>query len=299
MTGNYFAVLVGINTYLDEQNLPPLRYAEKDCHDMYDVITRQNVGKFTTQNTKILTGREATVKNIEEALYMIAVKDKTPEDTVFVYFSGHGFLAGDRSRAYLGTNDVLIKDILRNPNSGLRMNRVFEDFFVTSPAKEVVFIIDCCHSGALTPTTGKGIGDETRGLIDKKMFTTHSGRMVIVACPEDAVSRESSELENGVFTHYILRGLKGEAVENNTGEVTVDSLLSFFRSHAPSEQPPGSYGYLYGRTVLSNPGVIEQKRPRTPVIGGSDTIVYSQVPQTNPLDLFVPIVSDLMSLEAV
>jgi uncharacterized caspase-like protein/EAL domain-containing protein (putative c-di-GMP-specific phosphodiesterase class I) len=298
MGATTFAILIGINEYEDSQDLAPLRYAEKDCQDMYQVLTNAAFGIFSKENSKILLGAEASTRAVEAALYTYAVKERSQEDTLLVYFSGHGFLAGDRGLAYLATHDVNIKDIIRNPNAGLQMRRVFEDYFLASPAKNVIFIVDCCHSGALTPISTKaGLDPETRGLIDKSLFSSGAGRVAMVACPPDAVSRESPTLENGIFTHFILRGLKGEAAESDTGEVSLDSLLSFVRIHSPAEQPPGSYGHNYGRIVLSVPGIAEtNNQPSSTFQGIASVEAFHPTILPNPIDPYMPFIENILAL---
>ena len=296
MSGDAYAVLVGIDEYKDVQSLAPLSYAQKDCRDFHKVLADPAISDFPPQNIRILLGEEATTRNVEEALYTFAVRNVTEEDTVLIYFSGHGFIAGDQQLPYLGTYDVRIKDLLRNPNMGLRMDRLHDDIFMTSPARHVLFILDCCHSGALTPSSIRS-SDESgrRSLIDRSFFSHGTGRIAFVACPPDAVSRESSDLQNGIFTHFLLRGLRGEAVESDEGEVTLDSLLAYVRSHTPSEQPPGTYGQWFGRIVLSRPRIEAQSTQQKLEIKLDSAICVEAKSLSNPLEPYILFVKNLLS----
>lgn len=292
---NSYAILIGINEYEDSQNLSSLRYAEKDCRDLYQVLTDSKIGNFSVDDTKVLSGSEATLRNIEEALYTFIVKDRTPDDTVLVYFSGHGFLGGDQHLPYLGTHDVRVKELLRNPNLGLRMDRLHDEIFMKSPAKQVLFILDCCHSGALTPSSARSLTDTmSRGLIDRGFFSSGTGRVALFACPPDAVSRESSDLQNGIFTHYILRALKGEAADLETGEVTLDNLMAYVRDHASPEQPSGMYGQSFGRIVLSHPGVKRTQRAHKLIVDISFTDPVEPKLLSNPLDQYMGFIDQLL-----
>ena len=47
-------------------------------------------------------------------------------------------------------------------------------------------------------------------------------------------SLESEKLRHGLFTYYLLRGLKGEADTNRDGEVTLGELTAFLGQTVPA-----------------------------------------------------------------
>ena len=295
MPGKNYAVLIGIDEYADRR-LKPLRYAEKDCRDFSQLLSDRSLSAFAQEDITVLTGSEGTKVNIEKALYTAVVKKRSAEDRVLVYFSGHGFIAGAQDLAYLATHDVNISDLLDNPNQGLRMDRLHDDILLRSPAGQVLFILDCCHSGALTPNMG-GTRGAHESLVSREFFSTGKGKLAIVSCPPDSVCRESTDLKNGIFTHFLLRGLRGEATESGTGEVTVDSLLAFVRAKTPSDQPPGSYGQAYGRIVLTSPGQRLDTSSQTIRRHGSERPASSIVIASlgNPLDTYIPFIDTLVA----
>jgi len=295
VNGTGHAVLIGINTYTDSQNLPDLQYAEKDCQDLAEVLTNSETGIFLPENVTLLLGGNATTNHVREILFQKIVTKVTSNDTVLVYFSGHGFLLGEQHRkAYLATYDVDVTNLLtKNRRAGLRMDELYEDIFLNSPAKYVLFILDSCHSGAFVPSFNKGI---TTGvtkiqtedkLIDKGLFPKENGRVAIVSCPPEQHSYESKEFTNSIFTHYLIQGLKGGAIEQDTGEVTVDSLLAYIRNHAPSKQLPGRYGQDYGRIVIakSSPRWEYENTPKQTALTISKTLSnFQDTLKFNPLN---------------
>jgi EAL domain-containing protein (putative c-di-GMP-specific phosphodiesterase class I) len=290
MNARAFAVLIGINSYTDKTYLPPLRYAEKDCRDFADALADTGGGIFSPNNVKVVLGSEATTRNIETQLHSFVVKQSA--DLVLVYFSGHGFLTGDPQEGYLGTSDVSTTELLKNPNAGLRMRYLHEEVFLKSSAENIIFILDCCHSGSLVPAHVRTsiTQSPSRGLLDAKYYT--KGRIAICSCPPDAVSRESEQLQNGVFTHFLLKGLKGEAVEAATGQVTVDSLLAYVKIHTPPDQTPGRYGHDFGRIILAHP-----RTSFAPVKIGLPDVALSTVeatPLTNPLEYYSQFIRNLI-----
>jgi len=258
MGGKNYAVLVGINDYEDKKHLGSLEYAEKDCQDLYQVLTDPETGIFPTETTTLLLGNKATTTTVLDTLYVEVAKKPTAEDTVLVYFSGHGFVIDEEHpKTYLATQDVILSSLtLGKFRDGLRMSELYDEIFLRSLANNVLFILDSCNSGAFI-SNSKGGTDELIKLstdvelIERSFFSGQRGRTALVSCPPGVLSYESKELQNSVFTHYLLEGLRGRAIESETGEVTIDSLLAYVRSHAPSDQLPGRYGQDFGRLVLT------------------------------------------------
>jgi EAL domain-containing protein (putative c-di-GMP-specific phosphodiesterase class I) len=295
MSGNAYAVLIGINEYKDQRHLPTLRYAQKDCEDLRRALTDPKIGNFSEKDIKVLLGSEATQQNIRKALWGYTRKYPTSNDKVLVYFSGHGFRGGDQQQfAYLGTYDVLVEVLLEDPDAGLQMEFLRDRYFTASPAKSVLFILDCCYSGAFSSSLIKGSADSTtRALIDHEFFSAGRGRVAIAACPHDAVSRERSDLQNGILTHYIVKGLRGDAADPETGEVTLNGLLTYVCKKVPPEQPPVQSGEWEGRIVLSRPGRKKEHKLRK-----LDLSLASPVgakPLSNPMEPYIPFVKNLLS----
>ena len=57
--------------------------------------------------------------------------------------------------------------------------------------------------------------------------------MVLTASRAGEVSEERDDLQHGVFTFYLLQGLKGGADYNADGIITVDEAYSYVSTHVP------------------------------------------------------------------
>ena len=86
-------------------------------------------------------------------------------------------------------------------------------------------ILDCCYSGSIVDRTT--CDEHLRE--DSMPKSEKVDRISIFSTRPNEPAFESSELRNGDFTHKIIRGLKGEAVETATGEVTLNSLLAYLQ----------------------------------------------------------------------
>ncbi|HSO13227.1 MAG TPA: EAL domain-containing protein, partial [Anaerolineales bacterium] len=117
----------------------------------------------------------------------------------------------------------------------------------------ILFILDCCYSEAFIPPS-KSVEKPrpSRDLIDEASFPQAEGRIAIFSSPRNVQSRESYEKKNGIFTYHLVEGLKGgKGAVEETGDVTVESLLSYIKLRIPDSQPAGFAGKMINRFVLT------------------------------------------------
>jgi len=84
ITGEYWAVLIGIDEYA---YAPNLESAVKDVQAVRAVLEARY--GFHPSRIKQLLNAQATRKNIENTLYALS-REAGPEDSVFIYYAGHG-----------------------------------------------------------------------------------------------------------------------------------------------------------------------------------------------------------------
>jgi uncharacterized caspase-like protein len=81
------------------------------------------------------------------------------------------------------------------------------------------------------------------------------GKVIITASSANEVSVEKDELQHGVFTYYLIDGLKGRADLDRDGMVTVDEAYRYVYEQVPQatgqEQHPVKKGSVEGSLVLS------------------------------------------------
>jgi uncharacterized caspase-like protein len=82
--------------------------------------------------------------------------------------------------------------------------------------------------------------------------------VIITASGANEVSTEKDELQHGVFTYFLLEGLRGPADFDNGGLVTVDEAYRYVSDTVPGataqEQHPVKKGAVEGQLVL---GVVQ------------------------------------------
>ncbi len=98
---NRWALIIGIDKY-DNDEINPLRYAVADAKALYQLLIDPDRGQFSTDKVRLLTSDVSdrrlrpTEANILHALRKWLVREVKEDDTVLIFFSGHGYFDGER-----------------------------------------------------------------------------------------------------------------------------------------------------------------------------------------------------------
>ena len=240
-----YVVAVGVSDYQDARYC--LTYADKDARDLADLFTskRDRYGDVKVQR---ILNRDATRENILKARDFL--KASGVDDQVVVFFAGHGLL-DSKLDYYFATADIDFADPAKR---GLPYEAI-EDLLDGIRARKKLLLMDTCHSGELDKDDvqvvrsekkpeGEIKGRDFRGFtrvlprvglknsyqLLQEMFADlrrGSGAVVIASAGGAEYALESATWKNGVFTHALLRGLKGEADRNRDGGVQVSKLRDY------------------------------------------------------------------------
>ncbi len=203
-----WAVVVGVASY---SHMPPLQYTDDDAYRMYAFLKSPEGGALKDDQIKILVDGDATKDKILFAMDEI-FRNAGPNDLVLMYYSGHGLKGSFLPIDFDGLNNKLLhKEI-----SGI-LNR--------SKAKYKLFIADACHSGSMF--NEKGTIDNTLKSYYSSLANAAPGTALILSSKSGETSLESSGLRQGVFSHFLLRGLKGEADTDYNNIVNVQELYEY------------------------------------------------------------------------
>ncbi|MGZ3569085.1 MAG: caspase family protein, partial [Thermodesulfobacteriota bacterium] len=75
------------------------------------------------------------------------------------------------------------------------------------------------------------------------------GRVIITASDANEVSAEKDELKHGVFTYYLLEGLRGKADLDGDGVITIDELYRYVSMKVPPATGQNQHPVLKGETT--------------------------------------------------
>ncbi len=207
-----WAVVIGISAY---NHMPVLRYTDDDAYHMYAFLKSPEGGALDDEHIRILIDEEATLGNIKSTMMDIFGK-AGPNDLVMLYFSGHGLRGSFLPFDFNGFSNKLFHE---------EINAILK----RSPAKYKLCIADACHSGSLVAMRG-GTQPEALSNYYSSLSRANPGTALIMSSKSDETSLESSGLRQGVFSHFLIRGLKGEADANNDKIIDVQELYDFVNS---------------------------------------------------------------------
>jgi hypothetical protein len=251
--GDIWAIVIGINEY---QNTRNLKYAVNDARAFKDYL-KDNVG-ISDERIFYLADQDATKSRIESLLGTTIKRKASRDDTVIIFYAGHGAvepdpsnLDGDGFEKYLLPHDADLEDLY---STAISMNDI-KTIFMRIRADRLIFIADTCYSGASGGRTM--VASKTRANLSDKFYERISkgkGRVIISSCSANEISKEDDKLQHGVFSYYMLEGLKGRADQDGDGIITVSELFSYISRKVPQasgqDQHPVKKGETEGELVI-------------------------------------------------
>jgi uncharacterized caspase-like protein len=269
------AVVIGIDQY-DDVLIPNLHFARADAEAIHAALVDPEVGRFHPDNVTLLVDQGATRKAILSAIGTRLPRHAQPEDTVVIYFAGHGApeidkrprKSSDGMRKFLIPRDAEIDDLFA---TAIPMD-VVQEMFARIDSRSLVFFLDACYSGNAGGRTFVRPGASTRaaGLTyDFLEELSGKGKCVITSCDESEVSIEPNDLGHGLFTHFLVQGMRGAADKNGSGAVDLDELYDYVCDKVSRESrarearmTPVRKGEMRGRVPLAFVDTPKMKRAR-------------------------------------
>lgn len=241
------ALVIGLSRYR-EKVVPAVKYAARDA----EVVARylENVGGVAAENLKVLIDDGATKSDLEAYLEDWLPRRVGPESTVFVYYAGHGAPDPAGKESYL----VPYEGHPDFPSKLFALSRVYAAL-AKLPARNVVVMLDSCFSGA----KGRGVAQEgARPLVAAMEAAVLDPKLTVLAgATGSQITSDLDAVEHGLFTYYLLKGLRGGADADRDGVVRLGELYPFVREHVSTrasrelnrDQTPVLLGGASARTL--------------------------------------------------
>lgn len=232
---NAFALVVGVGKY-KKDGITPLKYASADAEAVRDYL--YSVGGFPKENIELVTDASATLAEFNGKLGRLK-RNVRKDSLVVVYFSGHG-VADNNGVPYL-----LLHDSDQNivEDTGYAVSKL-KNQLNQLPTKNILVALDACY-------TGDGVKQEgMKGLVRVEKDTTQTSAVILNASRETQASWEYPDKSHGIFTYFMLKGMRGVADKNGDGYVDVQELFNYLEQEVPpiarqkhgAQQEPVKYG---------------------------------------------------------
>lgn len=202
-----WAVVVGVARYA---HMPVLKYTDDDAYHIYAFLKSPEGGALPDDQIRVLVDEDATRTNIMSAMRQTFLK-ADENDVVLLYFSGHGLQGSFLPVDFDGYNNKLKHD---------EVQQIFNE----TKAKHKICFADACHSGTLTAMKSPG---NTLSNYYNAFEGSEGGTALLLSSKGDEVSLEDQGLRQGIYSHFLIRGLKGAADKNQNNIVTIQELFDY------------------------------------------------------------------------
>jgi tetratricopeptide (TPR) repeat protein len=233
-----WALLIGISNYPGQ--IQKLNYASLDARAIKDLLT--SAARLPEDHIRLLTDEgvndsRATKQNILAAIDSLATRVQ-PNQQVIIFLAGHGIARGlgAQAKSYFLPVDVDASSKESLERTGLDLEELSRRLGSLKASQFTIFM-DACRED---PFPGRGIKGNTmtdvmaRGLRVTPSQASDAGppptSVVFYACQVGERAFEDPKLEHGVFTYYILNGIR-ELANRPDGRVEAGYLAAYLRDN--------------------------------------------------------------------
>ena len=230
------AVVIGVANY---RNVSPLPAAVlNDAQDVAAVLKTNAYCGYDARNVHLLLDGDATLDRIRAALASVARTSGT-DDTVVIFFSGHGARLGDP--ADLESALLPVECDARKLDATSLCEPEFSAALQRFAAQRVLVLIDACHSAGAGSFKGGRAGElPALGYSEKSLarLAQGTGRVLIASSRATEESLVFSNARNSVFTSHLLDALRGQTWTRGEGVIRVFEIFNHV-SEKVKRQVPG------------------------------------------------------------
>lgn len=251
-------LIVGIDDY--ESVTPKLVGSVNDANNMKEFVIKHL--NFKESQITLLLDKEATKNTIINTIKLKLIKNTEAGNRVLFYYSGHGDqikdISGDEKDHYDET--LVAVDAQNNEDKVVNMitDDVIKELFDQITDRQVMIIVDSCHSGTITKGIKKdnnglyktpyNIGAKSKGLsslVKSKAYQQHrkeepfipsaKNRIVwtAVSAAQLALVDQKIEPPQGLFTHWFIDGIETKNADSNKdNKVSNIELLNYTRERS-------------------------------------------------------------------
>lgn len=230
-----YALIIGIDKY-DDKEIKQLGGAINDAKGLEDALIKyaefdkDHIVRLTSDQPASL---QPTRQNILALLTRL--KNTVPNDGLLLFaFSGHGISIGDKA-FLLPSNARMENDVDYLELEAIPVPAV-KKLINSSGVRQRILLLDACRDNP----TGRGAGGSTlteaytRALAFDRRNDHVDAFVTIYATQFGQKAYENRRSNMGYFTEALVEGLKGEAANTTTGEITLSALMQYIKRVVPT-----------------------------------------------------------------
>jgi len=228
-----YALLIGVGN----EDIPQ---SAQDAEGLGHVLTNPEKSAYNPAKVKVLTAEQTTREGVLSGLNrLIDVLNPKKEQTVIVFYSGHGglFTTREGERKYFLCNHGF--DEARPEETGISADE-FSLLIQSIPSHRKLVMLDCCHAAGMLLESGdlvkpKFLGtffsnSTYRGLVEK--LSMGEGMVSLVSCDQDEKSVIFQRSQYSLFTEKVIEALEGYG-SGQDDYVAVIDLINYVLKSVP------------------------------------------------------------------
>src|SRR5262245_60718937 len=271
--GQQLALLVGVRKY-DPNELRNLPYAEADVEALARTLysagyQRENV-VLMTQSAAANDLRFAPESAKIRRELKLLLGNRAKEDTILIAFAGHGVQFSKEEESYFCPADARLGE----RSTLISLSEVYKEL-ERCPARVKVLLADACRNDPLADHSRARSTVQLESSTRPAVAEPPAGLIALFSWSEGERAFEHDELKHGVFFHYVIEALRGEAARDDQAEVTIADLEgyvqrgvdAFVRSRFGASQRPQRLGQVSGAVPLVKiEGLADLRRGRKQLV---------------------------------
>ena len=194
----------------------------KDAQGLGNLLIDPAYCSYPPEQVTALTAESASRQHILDGLAHLA-RSTTDQDTVLVYFSGHGYQqeSGVDPSNYFLPYGYDPKELERTAIPGAQLR----DALLNIPHKRLLLLFDCCHALALDSMKATEFTRSPLPIEEKGLFSEGQARMLISSSQANEFSYAGTPYS--AFTLALMKALTGKGASQHSGYVRAVDLASF------------------------------------------------------------------------
>src|SRR5262245_33494839 len=260
---NQWALLIGVGDY--PGNTVDLKYPGADARSIKDLLTLS--AGFPEDHVRLLTDdgageTRATKQNIFTAIDQYLAPRVQPGHEIIIFLAGHGIVdgVGTQAKSYFLSVDTDIQSKETVARTAVDMEELTRKVSALKASQFTIFY-DACRED---PSPGRGFKGNPLTDVTARILTLAPTRMqqprgepatsvVFYACQIGERAFESQQLQHGVFTFYILRGLR-ELADRPDGRVEAGRLAGYLSENVRkwSQEAKNPFGQNQNPTMVAS-----------------------------------------------
>jgi hypothetical protein len=235
---NALGVIFGIENY---KNVSPVTFANRDAAFMVEYF--EKILGISRNRIYYKTNDDVGKAQFDKVFSKDGWLDKRVKDNktdLYIYYAGHGAPDMKQNKAYLIPYDG-------DPNyasqTGYEMDKLYEQLG-SFEAKSTTVFLDACFSGA--NRDNEMLLADARPVFMEVDASMSGNVTVFSAAGGKEISSAWPEKKHGLFSYYLMKGMRGDADANNDNQITVGELGDYVKENVSNmagmldrEQTPG------------------------------------------------------------